>query len=262
MTTQVPQERVAAPWPLARRVVTGVVRPGGEAMVRRALEGAGIGEGDRVVELAPGLGLTSRAILAARPRTWTGVEPDPLAAAHLTRAVGGPGRDVVTAPVDATGLPDGEASLVFCDALLTTLDDGGRAAVLREAGRLLRPGGRVVLHELAPAPDADPEALARVAATGLAVATEAAWRSEVEEAGLVVVGSLVGRLDLPEQRDLMRELGPRGALRLTRGIALDGSVRTASLRGRQALDRDAVALRSVVVVGEVPLILGMRRPRR
>lgn len=262
MTTQVPQERVAVPWPLARRVVSGVVRPGGEAMVRRALEGAGLGEGDRVVELAPGLGLTSRAILAARPRTWTGVEPDPMAAAHLDRALGAPGRDVVEAPVDATGLPSGEASLVSCDALLATLDDGGRAAVLREAARLLRPGGRVVIHELAPAPGADPEALARLAATGLAIATEDAWRSEVEDAGLVVVGSLVGRLDLPEQRDLMRQLGPRGALRLTRGIALDGAVRTASLRARQALDRDAVALRSVVVVGEVPLVLGMRRQRR
>jgi SAM-dependent methyltransferase len=262
MTTQVQQEPAAAAWPLAQRIVSGVVRPGGEAMVRRALDGGGLGEGDRVVELAPGLGLTSRAVVARNPRTWTGVEPDPAAAAHLRKAFGGPGRDVVTAPVDATGLPDGEASLVVCDALLSTLDAPGRATVLAEAARLLGPGGRLVLHELAPAAGADRGSLERLEAAGLHLPPEDAWRAEVEAAGLVVVGSLVGPLALPSQRDLMREAGPRGALRLTRELALDGAVRSAALAARQALERDSLAARSVVVVGEVPLILGMLRQRR
>jgi SAM-dependent methyltransferase len=262
MTTQVQEEREATPWPLAQRIVSGVVRPGGEAMVRRALEGADLGEGDRVVELAPGLGLTSRAIVDAGPRAWTGVEPDPLAAAHLRGALAGAGRTVLEAPVDATGLAGGEASVVVCDALLSTLDARGRAAVLAEAARLLRPGGRVALHELAPAPGADREALRRIADTGLAVLAEDAWRDEVEAAGLVVVGSLVGRMDPPAQRDLMREAGPRRALQLTRALAGDAAVRSSALRARQALERDVLALRSVVVVGEMPLLLGMRRPRR
>lgn len=262
MSTQVQEGRVTAPWPLAQRVVAGLVRPGGPAMVRRALDGAGLGEGDRVVELAPGLGLTSRAVVAANPRTWTAVEPDPLAAEHLRRALGGAGREVREAPVDATGLPDGEASVVVVDGLLVTLDAGGRAAVLAEAARLLRPGGRVVLHELAPAPDAAADGLARIRDAGLDPRAEQEWRAEVESAGLVVVGSLVGALDLPEQRELMREAGPRGALRLTRALALDAGVRSGALRARQTLERDALWLRSAVVVGEVPLILGMRGPRR
>lgn len=262
MTTQVQQEPAAAVWPLAQRIVSGVVRPGGEAMVRRAIEGAGLGEGDRVVELAPGLGLTSRAVVAANPRTWTGVEPDALAAAHVRKAVGGPGREVVCAPVDATGLAGGEASLVVCDALLSTLDAPGRAGVLAEAVRLLGPGGRLALHELTPAAGAEAGSLARLEGAGLHLLPEEDWRGEVEAAGLVVVGSLVGPLDMPAQRDLMREAGPRGALRLTRELALDGTVRSAALAVRQALDRDSLAARSVVVVGEVPLILGMRRQRR
>jgi len=262
MTTQVQQEPVATTWPLAQRIVTGVVRPGGEVMVRRALEGAGFGEGDRVIELAPGLGLTSRALIAANPRSWTGVEPDPFAAAHLRKAVGAPGRDVVEAPVDATGLPAASASVVVSDALLSTLDAPGRASVIAEAVRLLSEGGRLMLHELAPAPDAGPDAIGRLADAGLTPLTEAGWRGEVEAAGLVIVGSLVARLDLAEQKDLMREAGPRGALALTREFALDAGVRTASLKLRQTLERDALALRSVVVVAEVPLILGMRRQRR
>ncbi|MGD9571062.1 MAG: class I SAM-dependent methyltransferase [Thermoleophilia bacterium] len=262
MSTQVQEERTAAPWPLPRRVVAGVMRPGGPAMVARALEGAGLGDGDRVVELAPGLGLTAQAIVAAGPRSWTGVEPDPLGAEHLRKALRGAGREVRTDPVDATGLPDGAASIVVTDALLSTLNDAGRAAVIAEAARLLGEGGRLVLHELAPAAGADPAAIARLADAGLEARTEEAWRADVERAGLVTVGSLVGRLDLPEQPDLMKEAGPRGALRITRALATDAGVRTATLATRNALERDVLALRSVVVVAEVPLILGMRRRRR
>jgi SAM-dependent methyltransferase len=262
MTTQVRGEGTAVAWPLARRVVAGLARPGGAAMTRRALEGAGLGEADRVVELAPGLGLTSRQVLDARPRSWTGVEPDADAVEHLRRIAGDPGRDVVEAPVDGTGLPDGEASVVVIDSLLSTLDAPGRAAALAEAARLLRAGGRVALHELAPADDADEAALERIAAAGLTPLGEGARRAEAEAAGLVVVGSLTGALRLPEQRELMREAGARGALRITRGVALDHGLRSAALRARHALSRDALALRSVIVVAEVPLILGLRRPRR
>ena len=61
----------------------------------------------------------------------------------------------------------------------------------------------------------------------------------------------------------MREAGPRLGLRITREMALDGALRSAALRcGKDALPRRAVSLRSLVVVAEVPLILGMRRPRR
>jgi hypothetical protein len=84
----------------------------------------------------------------------------------------------------------------------------------------------------------------------------------VERAGLVTVGSLVGRLDMPAPRDLMRAAGPRTALRVTREAALDAGTRAAATGVRQSLERNALALRSVVVVAEMPLVLGMRRPRR
>jgi hypothetical protein len=89
-----------------------------------------------------------------------------------------------------------------------------------------------------------------------------AWRALVEDAGLVVVGSLPGPLDLPAPRDLMREAGPRTALRITRELARDGSLRSAATAARETLERRVVDLRSALVVAEKPLILGMRRPRR
>ncbi len=100
MTTTAQAQQIVSTWPLARRVASGFARPGGPAMVARAIEGAALDEGSRVVELAPGLGLTSEILIACDPRVWTGVEPDALAAAHLGRSVGrrrprgswGPGR--------------------------------------------------------------------------------------------------------------------------------------------------------------------------
>ncbi len=260
-TTAPPQQ--AAPWPLARRLATGLVQPGGAVMAGRALEGLGLDAGDRVVELAPGIGATTALVLARDPRSWTGVEPDALAAEHLGRAVRGGGREVRAAPVVATGLPDASAGVVIADALLTTLDDDGAAAVVAEARRVLRPDGRIALHEIAPAGGpADPEAEADLAGAGLSPRPAERLRALAEAAGFVVVGSLTGPLDLPAPHELMREAGPRTALQATRQIARDGDLRRAVTSGRQTLERRASALRSVLLVAEVPLIQGMRRPRR
>lgn len=264
MSTTVQAQQTVATWPLARRILSGFVQPGGRAMVERAIEGIGLDDGDRVVELAPGLGLTSAALLARGPRSWTGVEPDPLAAGYLTRSLSGAGRDVIAAAVEATGLEEGSATAVVADALLSTLSGDGRAAVLAEAARLLRAGGRVAVHEITPAPGAEGDRATRadLEGVGLSALSVAAWRSAMEEAGLVVVGSLVGTLDLPAPPALMREAGPRTALKITREVAADAAIRAPALAGHEILTRRALALRSVVVVAEMPLILGMRRPRR
>ncbi len=264
MTTTVQAQQGVATWPLARRVVSGLVAPGGARMAARAVEGAGIDDGSRVVELAPGLGLTAAELVGCGPRSWTGVEPDALAAGHLARGLGGAGRAVVQAPVDATGLETGAASAVVATALLSTLTADGRAATLAEGARLLRAGGRVAVIDVAPAPahEADADLREALAAVGVDLLSEGAWRAAAEAAGLVVVGATTGPLRMPAQHELMRQAGPRTALKITREVAGDAAVRGPALKLRQLLDAREVDLRAIVVVAEVPLVLGMRRPRR
>lgn len=239
MTTTAQAHQTVPTWPLARRVVSGFVQPGGRSMVARAIEGAGLDDGSRVVELAPGLGMTSSLLVSRGPRIWTGVEPDPLAAAALDRSLGGAGRDVVEAPLEATGLEEGSATVVVAEALLGTLPPEGRAAVLAESRRLLRAGGRVAVIEIAPAEGAPGVEVARAALAdaGLTLLGEPALRAELEAAGLVPVGALAGPLRLSAPPVLMREAGPRLALKITRTIASDAAVRGPALALRSPSTR-------------------------
>ncbi len=250
----------AAMWPLAARGASGLVSPGGDAMLDRAAEGAGIDSGSRVVELGPGFGVASRHILALGPRTWTGVDDDPLAAMHLNRLVGGAGRRVVTAALDDTGLEADGASVVLADGVLGLLGDRAASSVLTEGARLLRPSGRLALIDVMPAADADPAVIDDLATTGIHARRETDWRRLVEDAGLAIVGSVSGPVRLEPPHEVGRLLGPRMTMRLARGVT-EERVRSAATRARQSLDRALPSLRAVVVVAERPLVLGLRRPR-
>lgn len=101
----------------------------------------GAGSPGRIAAIAAKVGLSGRAAAAV---------PDEQAVARVYRAAAAAGVLVDTDIADRTRLPyaDGDFDLVVVDdtgAMLEQLGDGDRAAVAREAARILRPGGRVVV---------------------------------------------------------------------------------------------------------------------
>jgi hypothetical protein len=62
-----------------------VLRPGGIELTRQMLDVLAIGPEDRVVEFAPGLGVTAKMVLQRRPLAYWGVEREPAAAGQLHR---------------------------------------------------------------------------------------------------------------------------------------------------------------------------------
>ena len=132
-------------WVLAR-AGKRVLRPGGAALTADMLDHARLAGAD-VVELAPGLGRTAAEIVAAGPASYTAIDRDPRAAARVA-AVVGTGGVVRQGEAADTGLDDECADVVVGEAMLTMQGDKSKAAIVAEAARVLRPGGRYAIHEL------------------------------------------------------------------------------------------------------------------
>ena len=141
-----PVERAPGHWVLAR-AGKKVLRPGGLALSTWALKRAGI-PGAHVVEFAPGLGVTAGAIIGVGPASYVGVERDPDACARVNAIASGVGR-CVNADAAETGLADQSADVVVGEAMLSMQGEKTKRAIVGEAARILRPGGRYVIHELA-----------------------------------------------------------------------------------------------------------------
>lgn len=123
---------------------------------RLALDWAAVQDGERVLEVAVGTGLSFRRLLEANPSGWTeGIDRTP---AMLRRAR----RRARRAPTDrwrlglgdayALDVPDASFDLVLNSYLFDLLPAADFDRVLRGFYRVLRPGGRLVLFHMTPGP--------------------------------------------------------------------------------------------------------------
>ena len=186
-------DSVQGHWLLAR-LGKRVLRPGGVGLTRTMLAGAGVTDAD-VLELAPGLGRTAAEILARQPRSYVGAEQDPDAADTVRNVIAKAGSGSVrVADAADTGLPDASRDVVIGEAMLTMQGDATKHAIVAEAARVLRPGGRYAIHELALTPDTVSEeisteirqSLARAIKVNARPLTVAEWSGLLSEHGLVV----------------------------------------------------------------------------
>lgn len=215
--------RVQGHWLLAK-LGKRILRPGGRLLTARLLEQAQLTSSDDVVELGPGVGATAEVLLRGRPRTYRGVDPNP----EGRDAVRGilsrhPQAEYLVADARETGLPDACADLVVGEAMLTIQDQQGKHAIVAEAARLLRPGGRYAMHEMAWLPDFTDEEreaarreLSRVIKVGARPLTLEGWTELLAVHGLVVDWYDRAPLELLEPRRLISDEGWWGALRFWR----------------------------------------------
>jgi ubiquinone/menaquinone biosynthesis C-methylase UbiE len=100
--------------------------------------------GGRVLDVGCGTGSFALLLAAARPdASVLGLDGDPgaLAIARGKATADAPPIAWRRALADDTGEPDGSADAVTMSLVLHHLDAGGKAAALREARRVLKPGG-------------------------------------------------------------------------------------------------------------------------
>ena len=251
--------RMQGHWLLAR-LGKRVLRPGGIDLTRRMLAAAKLEPGERVVELGPGVGRTAELLLARHPSSYHGVDPNPegrkQVAAVLERH---PGAEYVVADAAATGLPDASADLVVGEAMLTIQSDEHKREIVAEAVRLLAPGGRYAIHELALRGDRSPaeleaarKELSRTIRVGARPLPLEAWKDLLTDAGLVVEWTGTAPMHLLEPGRLVQDEGLLGAARFWRNVRRTPGARDRVRAMRQAFQLQGELLSAVGMVARRP----------
>lgn len=235
-----------------------VLRPGGLGLSRTLLENAGLPGAD-VVELAPGRGRTAAEIVAASPRSYVGIDRDSEAVSMVQAVVRGHG-EVHLGDAANTGLPDASADVVIGEAMLTMQGDKAKDAIVAEATRLLRPGGRYAIHEMGLTPDTISEqvktdvrqSLARAVRVNARPLTIPEWQELLADHGLIVEEVATAPMALLQPRRLVADEGITGALRFGGNLLRRPTARRRVLTMRRTFRANRRHLLAVAIVARKP----------
>lgn len=248
-------------WLLAR-IGKHVLRPGGKKLTERMLANADIA-GKDVVEFAPGLGLTTRAILERDPKSYRGVDRDPQVVDIISKLTS----EKATIPANCvqrdaadTGLESNSADVVIGEAMLTMQTERGKQAIIGEAFRLLRAGGTYSIHELGLQPDNLDEsvkdevrkALARSIKVNARPLTEQEWRELLEAEGFEVLWRGKEPMALLDMKRNIADEGIGGVLRILRNVLGNKDIRARVLNMKRTFDKYSNELTGIAFVVRKP----------
>ena len=249
-------EKMPGHWVLAR-MGKRVLRPGGMDLTRRMLDALRIRESDDVVEFAPGMGVTARLTLALAPKSYTAVERDEAAADVVGGYLAGDKRRCVLGSAAETGLPAGSATVVYGEAMLTMQTGEAKRQIVREAARLLVPGGRYAIHEMClrdgVAGDVRKEverALTGVVHHGVKPLSVSEWRRLLEGEGFVVKATEVAPMALLEPARVVADEGLSRALRFAVNVLRDNEARRRVFEMRKVFRRHRDQIAAAMITAE------------
>ena len=250
-------DKMQGHWVLAR-AGKRVLRPGGLELTRQMLDALAINPQDRVVEFAPGLGVTARMVLQKRPSAYWGVEREPAAAEDLRRQLAGVSAQIVLGQAEESGLPSACASVVYGEAILSMQSQEQKSRIFAEARRLLAAGGRYGIHELCFLPDDISDhvrheiqaAMSKEIHVGVQPLSRSEWVRLFERNGLKVTWSGEAPMHLLEPRRVLRDEGFRGGLRIAFNMATNPALRQRILAMRRLFRKYGEHLGAISVVGK------------
>lgn len=250
-----PVDRMPGHWLLAR-LGKRVLRPGGVELTHELLDALAITSTDDVVELAPGMGATTRLVLERNPASYVGVDRDSDVAARIGTLFDAPNRTVVNASAADTGLADVSVDVAFGEAYLTMQPASQKRRIATELARIVRPGGRVGIHEVAFAPDdVDESTVERIRGeltssikVHVSPLSLREWTDLLDEVGFDVTERRSRPLHLLAPRRLISDEGFWGALRFAGRVLTQPASRRRVVAMRKAMHGNAEHLQACALV--------------
>ncbi len=235
-----------------------VLRPGGLELTRRMLGALNIGPTDKVVEFAPGLGVTAQLVLSKSPSSYTAVEADDAAAKRVQGYLTGDNQRCVVGQAEQSGLPDSSATVVYCEAMLSMKTPENKTRIIQEAKRLLAPGGRCGIHELSLVPDdidhatrdAINRALSQSIHVGVRPLTGAEWKALLQREGLIVRAQATAPMHLLEPSQMIRNEGLAGMARIAWNVLRNPAARQRIHAMRRVFRQHERNLAALMLVAE------------
>lgn len=244
-------------WLLAR-MGKRVLRPGGLELSRWLLETLAVSPEDDVVEFAPGLGITARLTLARKPRSYTAIERDSVAANSVEHYLLGDKQQCIIGTAESTGQPNECATIVYGEAMLSMQPANTKSRIVGEAARLLRPGGRYGIHELCLVPDdvndsirdAIQHDLSDDIHVGVRPLTIREWREILSAAGFSIVDERVAKMDLLEPARIIKDEGLLRTLRFAWNFVRHSEARQRVLSMRRVFRKYRDNLAAIAIVAK------------
>ncbi len=198
--------------------------------------------------------------LARNPRRYVDIDREPAVARRLTQELGGPSVHFTASSAEATGLASGSANLVYGEAMLSMQTPEQKRRILAEAFRILRPGGRYGIHELALGPDnidaGTRKSIEREMSmnihVGVRPATLAGWRQLLADAGFQLEWQTRAPMHLLEPRRMLQDEGIAGVLRIAFNLMRMPVARQRVLAMRRMFRQYAGNLSAVAIVCSKP----------
>ena len=205
--------------------------------------------------------MTARLTLAHNPRSYTAIELDREAAATTKKYLAEPHQQCILATAEQSGLPNGSASVVYGEAMLSMQPAAAKALIVAEAARLLKSGGRYGIHELCLVPDDVDQATRDAVQRGLSdeiyvgvrPLTACEWPTVLASAGLTVVAERMAPMHLLKLPRLVRDEGLLRAIRFVWNVARHPVARRRVAAMRQAFRQHRENLAAIALVATKPL---------
>lgn len=252
-------EKMPGHWLLAS-LGKKVLRPGGLYLTRKMLDHLKIDQTDEVVEFAPGLGVTAKMTLQKKPRQYTAVERDEKAANTIKHFLDGKQYQCVIGTAEKTDLPSQSATVVYGEAMLTMQSPRLKDMIVSEARRILKPGGRYAIHEMALTPENLDQEMKETIRKDLVEAikvnarplTIPEWKQLLESHGFQVEAVETAPMHLLYPKRMIEDEGVVGVLTILKNVLINGAARKRVFQMRKTFIKYNQYLEGICLVAKLP----------